>query len=66
MNKAVSEIKSDSSVQDELLRQSFLCSLAQLCGNGGTKPWWREEQLLGGRTQTALLPLGLAAHQNEF
>ena len=66
MNKAVGEIKSDSSVQDELLRQSFLCSLAQLCGNGGTKRWWWEEQIPGGRTRTALLPLSLAAHQNEF
>lgn len=51
MNKAVSEIKSDSSVQDELLWQSFLCSLAQLWGNGGTKLGWWEEQILGGRTQ---------------
>ena len=51
MNKAVSEIKSDSSVQNELLWQSFLCSLAQLWGNGGTKLGWWEEQILGGRTQ---------------
>lgn len=44
-------IKSDSSAQDELLWQGFLCSLAQLYGDAGTKVWWWEQILEGEKVQ---------------
>lgn len=47
MYKAVIKIKSDDSMQGELLWQSFLSSSAQLCGDASTKLWWWRERILG-------------------